>query len=120
MLGQSTRRLYSAAELFVLQTLAGELSWVGRAVNGKNHQREQFTDVSHEIKNTLQLLVSNMAFLRESLSEPLSSEQEKFFRAMDSSLERLTGQLNRVPDVIASEAASEFLLSAPLQSDRES
>jgi signal transduction histidine kinase len=120
MLGQSTRRLYSAAELFVLQTLAGELSWVGRSLSGKENQREQFTDVSHEIKNTLQLLVSNMGFLRESLSEPLSGEQEKFFSAMDSSVERLTGQLNRVPDVVESEAASEFMLSAPSQSDRES
>lgn len=116
MLGQSTRRLYSPAELFVLQTLAGELSWVGRSLSGKENQ----TDVSHEIKNTLQLLVSNMGFLRQSLSEPLSGEQEKFFSAMDSSVERLTRQLNRVPDVVESEAASEFILSALSQSDRES
>jgi hypothetical protein len=39
---------------------------------------------------------------------------------MDSSVERLTGQLNRVPDVVESEAASVFILSALSQSDRES
>lgn len=120
MLGQSTRRIYSAAELFVLQALAGELTWIARALTGEKIQREQLTDFSHELKQTLQLIVGNIGFLRESLSDPLDSEQENFFLVLESAVERITQQLNRMPDVFAPGTASEFMLRASMPFDRES
>ena len=103
MLGHSSRRVYSAAELFVLQTLADELSWVAREMNGKKAHRAEVADLSHDVKNTLQLIVGYTALIRQNLTGVLGGEQERFFSNIESDVEKILEQLSRLPAVLGAD-----------------
>lgn len=120
MLGHSSRKLYSAAELFVLQSLASELSWVARELNGKRNHREQFTDLSHDVKNTLQSIVSNVGFMREYATTPMDDQREKFLHAIESAVEKITARFDRSLIYTGAEDISAVYASAPMDSRRES
>ncbi len=78
MLGHAQRRNYSAADLFSLQALASELSWAARELQGQAKHRNDLAEVSHSVKNTLQLIIGSTMLIRQNLSGALNDEQEKF------------------------------------------
>ena len=100
MLGHSHRRNYSAADLFALQALASELSWAARELRGKAKQHSDIADISHSVKNTLQLINGSTVLIRQNLGGALTREQEKFFGNIEASIDELLEQLNRFPAVL--------------------
>ncbi len=119
MLGHSSRRIYSAAELFVLQILAGELSWVGRELNRNKNHRKQLAGLSDSVKNTFQSIVGNIGLIRQNLSDSLDSEKAKPLCAIESGIEKMNLKLDLVP-AIATDEIWDLDLSVPTLSDRES
>jgi hypothetical protein len=103
MLGHSHRRNYSAADLFALQTLASELSWAVRELQGKAKHHNDLAEVSHSVKNTLQLIIGSSVLIRQNLGGALSGEQEKFFGNIEASIDELLEQLNRFPAVLGAD-----------------
>jgi hypothetical protein len=103
MLGHAQRRNYSAADLFALQALASELSWAARELQGKAKHHNELAEVSHSVKNTLQLIIGSTVLIRQNLGGALSGEQEKFFGNIEASIDELLEQLNRFPAVLGAD-----------------
>jgi signal transduction histidine kinase len=103
MLGHVHRRNYSAADLFSLQALASELSWAARELQGKAKHHNDLAEVSHSVKNTLQLIIGSTMLIRQNLSGALNGEQEKFFGNIEASIDELLEQLNRFPAVLGAD-----------------
>jgi len=121
MLGHSTRRVYSAAELFVLQSLANELAWVARELQNQKEHRVQVSDLSHDVKNTLQLIVGYTALIRQNFNGVLDREQEQFFANIESDVERVLRQLSHLPAVLgADKDAPEMAATVPINCSAES
>lgn len=117
MLGHTSRRVYSAAELFVLQSLASELAWVARELQIQKEHRVEIADLSHDTKNTLQLIVGYTALIRQNLNGVLGREQEQFFTNLESDVDRILRQLSQLPTVhAADEGASEIIVPMAVES----
>ena len=99
MLGHTSRRVYSAAELFVLQSLASEVAWVVREFQSEQEHRVQVADLSHEVTNTLQLIVGYTGLIRENLGGRLDNHQEQFFANIESDVKQILQHLCRTPAV---------------------
>jgi signal transduction histidine kinase len=97
LLGHTIRRSYTASELFLLQTLAGELSWAVRTLNGNHRLRERLADMSHDIKNSLQLIVGNTEMIRQNTSGARAVDQEKFIGHIVSSVEDILKCMSALP-----------------------
>jgi signal transduction histidine kinase len=116
MLGHTSRRVYSAAELFVLQSLANELAWAARELHSQKGHRVQVADLSHDIKNTLQLIVGYTGLIRQNLNGVLGSEQEQFFANIESDVERILRQLS---PLAGDGDAPEMMVPVPVNSAAE-
>jgi len=97
MLGHANRRIYSAAELFVLQSLVSELAWVVRQYQRHKEHRLQLADLTHDVENTLRLMVSYTGMIREKLSGSLTREQAELLAGVDADIQRLLRQLLAAP-----------------------
>jgi len=77
MLGHGRARSYSALELFLLQALAGELSWVVRDLAARKFHEQKLISASQPIKNSLQVISGNAALMRQKMKHDSSAESEK-------------------------------------------
>ena len=120
MLGHSTRRVYSAAELFVLQSLANEIAWVVRELQSQKEHRVQVGDLAHDVTNTLQLIVGYTGLIRQNLNGVLDREQERFFANIETDVERILRQLSHLPAVLTADGeAAEVIAAVPVKSAAE-
>lgn len=114
LLGHSSRRVYSAAELFVLQNLASELAWVAREMQNQKEHRLQVADLSHDIKNTLQLIIGYSGLMRQNLNGVLGTEQEEFLTNIESDVERILRQLTPSQgDLTVDDESLEMIAATP-------
>jgi len=113
MLGHTSRRVYSAAELFVLQSLAGELAWVARVLHSQEEHRGQLADLTQNINNTWQLIVGYTELIRQNFDGALGREQEQIFVKIESDIERMRWQLSQPPAVLSTDQDAPELV-APL------
>jgi signal transduction histidine kinase len=95
LLGHTTRRSYSAAELFLLQVFAGELSWALRDLKRDRQRQRQIEGLSHDIRNALQVAVGNAALIRQGLRGLASGEWEKYVGNIESSAQQILQSLDR-------------------------
>jgi signal transduction histidine kinase len=91
MLGHSRARSYSAVELFVLQALSGELSWVVRDLAAR---KQKFGVICHEINDGLQMIIGNAELIREKATGGLTGETDKHIHAIESAVRRISDRLN--------------------------
>lgn len=77
MLAHGQQRGLGQGELFVLQSLAGELAWALRTMHATQRQQKVLVHVSHELKNALSVIIGGCALLREQL-EPQLGRDERF------------------------------------------
>jgi len=94
MLGHSSRKSYSSAELFLLQALAGDLSWAVRDLAAKKQQQQQLAGMSHDIKNTLQVIIGSTALIRQKLNDAPVNEQEKRVRNIETCVQEILDRMN--------------------------
>jgi len=97
LLGHTIRRGYTPSELFLLQTLAGEFSWAVRMLNDNNRLCERLAKMSHDIKNSLQVIVGNLELIRQNKSGAQAVVQEKFAGSIESSVENILNCISSLP-----------------------
>jgi len=125
MLGDGRRRSYSSQELFLLQSLAGEFSWIVRDLGARAQRQGELVTVSHD---DVEVIVKGMESNRvadrlRSLFEPAS----RLEGARDKSVGGLTqvrkyldnaggdGYLKSCP-----EEDAEFIVRVPMESSLKS
>ncbi|HEY7221037.1 MAG TPA: GAF domain-containing protein [Candidatus Binatia bacterium] len=94
LLGHSTRKSYSSAELFLLQALAAELSWAVRALSATKCRQQGLAVASHHVKNSLQVILGNTALVRLKLSGAPAGDLEKHLQPIESSAQEILDRLN--------------------------
>lgn len=105
MLGHSRSRSYTAVELFLLQALAAELSWVARDLAARNAQKLRLATASHAIKNGLQLILGHTALVRQKTTGSIGAEAEKYLAGVDATVEQIRERLRVLPDMEVDQAA---------------
>ena len=94
MLGHSRARSYSAVELFLLQALAGELSWVVRDLAARKHDRHKSAMMCHEINDGLQMIISNAELIRERSGGRVAGGPENQINAIEAAVRRISDRMN--------------------------
>lgn len=102
-LGHSSRRTYSSAELFILQALAGELSRAVRDLASRQQHQRQLAELSHDLRNALQVIVANSAMIRQKLRGIAAGEHEKHLANIETSVQEISQRMNRLPTFSAGE-----------------
>jgi signal transduction histidine kinase len=97
LLGQSRARSYSAIELFLLQALAGELSWVVRDLAARKAYREKLAAASHDMKNGLQVILGHVTLMRQKMKN-LSGEADRHIEGIEQAVELLVDRLQILPE----------------------
>jgi signal transduction histidine kinase len=97
MLGQTRSRSYSALELFLLQELAGELSWVARDLAARKFHRQKLATVSHRVKNALQVILGNTTLIRQS-GQQMPGESDKLLQDIEAAVQLILERLRVLPD----------------------
>ncbi len=114
MMGHSLPKNFSSSELFLLQSLAGELSWAIRALHSKEDHRKLLTAVSHELKNPLQVIVGHSALLYDDFTQRCSREQEEQFQNIEKSARQLLGLVNGIADAAVNRGGNLSVLEEPI------
>jgi signal transduction histidine kinase len=77
MLGHTRGRSFTRAELFLLQSMAGELSWAIRELRSKQSHQKLLAAGSLELKNSLHMVLGNCSRLREDEAGVLTTGQDQ-------------------------------------------
>ena len=97
MLGQARAKTYSAFELFVLQALAGELSWVVRDLAARKFQQQKLAAASQPVKNALQVILGNAALIRQR-SNDSPGDLDKLLQGVESAVQLIADHVRIPPD----------------------
>lgn len=104
LLGHSRPRIYSAIELFVLQALAGELSWVVRDLAARKSQRQKLTSASHGVTDALQAITGNTASIRRKYPD---ADCDKQLQAIESAAQQIIQRLGIAPDAMPADGTAD-------------
>lgn len=104
LLGHSRPRSYSAIELFVLQALAGELSWVVRDLAARKSQRQKLNSASHGVTNALRAIGGNAALIRRKYRD---AECEEQLEAIESAVQQIIQRLGLTSGAPTADSAAE-------------
>ena len=96
MLAHASRRSYSSAELFLIQALAGELTWALHDLTCKQQHQIELEGLAHDIKNALQVTIGNAALIRQKLAGGFAADQERHIANIESSVQEISGRLSCV------------------------
>jgi signal transduction histidine kinase len=99
LLGHARARSYSALELFLLQALAGELSWVVRDLAARKSHQQKLGAASRGIKNTLQVIKSSTVRVRQKMKDSLDAEADKYLEGVEAAVQQITELVRILPDV---------------------
>jgi signal transduction histidine kinase len=77
MLGHLRNRHFTKAELFLLQSLAGEVSWAVRELRSKRSHHKRLAVASLELKNSLNMVLAECSLLREIEEEALPADRSQ-------------------------------------------
>lgn len=94
MLGHSRARSYSAIELFVLQALAGELSWVLRDLAARKQHQQKLSAMSHDVNDDLQTIIGLTELVQQKTGRELKSETEEHFHRIEVAARRIGDRMN--------------------------
>jgi signal transduction histidine kinase len=106
MLGHARTRNYTAIELFLLQALAGELSWVVRDLAARKVYQQKLATAAHGVKNALQVIIGNAALIRQKLKDVPSGERDKHLEGIETAVQQVMDRLRILPDSPAQESES--------------
>jgi signal transduction histidine kinase len=104
MLGHARARNYTAIELFLLQALAGELSWVVRDLAARKIYQQKLAAAGHGVKNALQVIIGNAALIRQKLKNVPSGERDKHLEGIETAVQQVMDRLRILPDSPAQES----------------
>jgi signal transduction histidine kinase len=91
MLGHAIRKSYSAAEMFVLQALAVELSWVARDLAFRKDQQRQLAAGARHVNDGLQEILSDTEQIGRKLGEAneTNDDDQKVVQRIESTARQM-------------------------------
>ena len=98
MLGHARARNYSAIELFLLQALAGEVSWVLRDLAARKADQQKLVATSHSMKNALQVVLGNASLIRQKLTDQPNGDTEKYLQGIEIAAQQILEGLRVLPE----------------------
>jgi signal transduction histidine kinase len=114
MMGHSMAKSFASSELFLLQSLASELSWAIRDLRSKKKHRKLLATVSHELKNPLQVIVGHSALLHDHLAQACSRQQLEQFQNIEVSAQQILDLINGLVDGAVAHAGNLSVLEEPV------
>ena len=106
MLGHAIRKNYSAAEMFVLQALAVELSWVARDLAFRNDQQRQLAASARHVNDGLQEILSDTEQIGRKLGE--ANETNDDGRKLVQRIESTAREMQHGLSIFAAASASDL------------
>jgi signal transduction histidine kinase len=88
MLGHSRERHFTNTELFLLHSLAGEVSWAIRELRSKHRHRKLLSAASLELKNSLNTVMGECSVLRVATASDLSADQDRPLSSIEKNAEQ--------------------------------
>jgi hypothetical protein len=106
LLGHATRKTYSTAELFVLQALAVELTWVARDLALRKVQQRQLAASARHVNNGLLEILSDTEQIGRKSSEAneTNDEGQKVVERIESTVRQIQHGLS----IFAADSASDL------------
>jgi signal transduction histidine kinase len=98
MLGHMQPKNFSRSELFLLQLLAGDLSWAIRELRSRQNHQRQLTTLSHELKNSLNVIMGDCALLREDLERSLDAGERRELSDIETMSQEILNLINSFLD----------------------
>jgi len=106
MLGHAIRKSYSAAEMFVLQALAVELSWVARDLAFRKDQQRQLAASARHVNDGLQEILSDTEQIGRKLGE--ANETNDDGQKVVQRIESTARQMQHGLSIFAAASASDL------------
>lgn len=106
LLGHAIRKTYSTAELFVLQALAVELTWVARDLALRKVQHRQLAASARHLNNGLQEILSDTEQIgrKSSEADETNDEDQKVVQRIESTVRQIQHGLS----IFAADSASDL------------
>jgi signal transduction histidine kinase len=98
MLGHMQPRHFTRSELFLLRLLAGELSWTIREFRSRQGHQKQLATLSHELKNSLHVIMGDCALLREDLEQALGQGERHELSNIEAMSQEILSLINSLLD----------------------
>jgi signal transduction histidine kinase len=98
MLGHMQPKNFSRSELFLLQLLAGDLSWAIRELRSRQNHHRQLATLSHELKNSLNVIMGDCVLLREDLERSLNAEERHELSNIETTSQEILNLINSFID----------------------
>jgi signal transduction histidine kinase len=98
MLGHKQSKLFTRPELFLLQSLASELSWAVRELRSKQNCRKLLATLSHELKNSLNVVMGDCTLLREDLEQSPAQETCREISDIETTSQEILSLVNSFLD----------------------
>jgi len=115
MLGHKQPKNFSRSELFLLQLLAGDLGWAIRELRCRqNYQRLQ-ANLSHELKNSLNVIMGDCALLREDLEPSLKPDERTELANIEATSQEILSLISTFLDGAPSGASSEAVAEEDIE-----
>ena len=99
MLGHMQSKHFSRAELFLLQLLAREVSWAVKELKSRQNHQRQLATFSHELKNSLNVIMGGCALLREDLEHSLAAGERRELSDIEATSQEILSLTNSLLDV---------------------
>ena len=94
MLGHMQPKNFSRSELFLLQLLAGDLGWATRELRSRQNYQRLLATLSHELKNSLNVIMGDCALLREELEQSLDAGERRELSDIEATSQEILSLIN--------------------------
>src|SRR5215467_9720282 len=98
MLGHMQPKNFSRSELFLLQLLAGDLGWAIRDLRSKQNHQRLLATLSHELKNSLNVIMGDCALLRQDLEQSSDLRERRELSDIEATSQEILSLLNSFLD----------------------
>lgn len=98
MLGHSRPKSFTRSELFLLQSLSSELSWVIRELRSKQNYQKVLAELSHELKNSLNVIIGDCTLLGDELRPSLDKERSQALASIEATSQEILTLVNSLLD----------------------
>ena len=103
MLGHSRARHFTKAELFLLQSLAGEVSWAVRELRSKHRHHKLLSAASLELKSSLNKVLGECTLLREAEGLVLTSDHGQKLTGIEKTIQETVRTISGFLDSMIAE-----------------
>lgn len=103
MLGHSRGRHFTKAELFLLQSLAGDVSWAVRELRSKQRHYKLLSAASLELKNSLNMVLGECSLLRELEGLVLTADHDQKLTSIEKNTLETLRTINSFLDTTIAE-----------------